>query len=78
MADQGQTEETPEQRFRRLANKRVPNACKAVSLVGNLGSSQYGKTEEQIDLIINTLRREVDEVEKRLRNVKTAAVEFQL
>ena len=41
--------ETKSERFVRLAEPRVSRACKAVSLLANLASSQYEYTEKQVD-----------------------------
>ena len=40
--------ETKSERFVRLAEPRVSRACKAVSLLANLASSQYEYTEKQV------------------------------
>ena len=33
--------ETPEDKFKRIANLRVPNAIKKIKLIGNLSASAY-------------------------------------
>ncbi len=54
-------EETPRQRFRRLAEKRVPNAIKTIRLVGNLSNkSRYQWTSDDACKIAQTLREEVE------------------
>lgn len=51
--------ETRAEAFRRLANKRLPVAVKRIRLMGNLSSANYEYTDEQAELIIATLEKEV-------------------
>ena len=60
-------EESKEDRFKRLAEHRVNNAVAKVSLIGNLASSNYSFTAEQVQKILSTLRATVDEVEKKFQ-----------
>ena len=59
--------ETPEQKFVRIATLRVPNAIKKIKLIGNLSASAYKYTDEQIDKVISGLRQAVDEIEAKFR-----------
>lgn len=53
-------EETKQQKFVRIAEPRVTRACKAVSLLGNLASSSYEYTEEQVDAMFGAVQQELD------------------
>lgn len=53
-------EETKQQKFVRIAEPRVTRACKAVSLLGNLASSNYEYTKEQVDAMFGAVQQELD------------------
>lgn len=53
-------EETKQQKFVRIAEPRVTRACKAVRLLGNLASSSYEYTEEQVDAMFGAVQQELD------------------
>jgi len=59
--------ETPEDKFKRIANLRVPNAIKKIKLLGNLSASAYKSSDEQVDKIVASLRQAVDEVESKFK-----------
>jgi hypothetical protein len=63
--------ETAEEKFCRLALARMNRVLPAVANIGNLGTSQYAKTPEQIDAIETALRAAVDSAVARLRSVKS-------
>jgi len=71
-------DETPEDKFKRIANLRVPNAIKKVKLIGNLAASAYKSTDEQIDKIIASLRQAVDEVEAKFKKGSKKTDSFSL
>ena len=71
-------EETPAQRFVRLANPRVNRALKAVRIVGNLSSPAYHYTPEQVSEIIAVLREAVDTTEKKFTKQKPEPKQFSL
>ena len=53
-----------EQKFKRLAPKRLENAVKSLRLIGNLSNkSHYLYSKDDANLIIRTLKEEID-VEK--------------
>ena len=55
-----------EDKFRKLAERRVNNAIKQLRLVGNLSNkNNYGYTDEQAKKIINTLTNELRELKLR-------------
>lgn len=67
-------------KFKQLANKRVPNAMKALRRVANLGN--YPVTKEQAEKIMLNINSEVDAIEARLKAAvegkvqKTEAIQF--
>ena len=64
------------QKLLKLANKRVPKAIKAISLIGNFAA--YGPTEAQSTFIVNALQKAVDQVKARLTNKKEDSPSFQM
>ncbi len=57
-------EETKREKFTRLAESRMNNALKQISLIGNLSNtSAYEYTVNDIDKILKTLRSAVNELE---------------
>ena len=70
--------ETPEDKFKRIANLRVPNAIKKIKLIGNLSASAYKYSDEQIDKIISSLRQTIDEVEAKFKKGSKKADSFSL
>lgn len=57
--------ETPEQRFKRLAEVRVSNAIEKLRLVSNLAT--HAHTPEQAQKIIQAIDREVESVHNRFK-----------
>ena len=76
--DNGQPEETPEQRFQRLAQARTTVALKRIALIGNLGGTGYVSTEEQRSKIIDALTDAVNRVKVKLAKEKAAETVFTL
>lgn len=70
--------ESPEEKFKRLASLRTQNALKKIKLIGNLSSSGYKYTGEQVDKIISTLRAAIDEVEARFKKGQKKEAGFTL
>ena len=66
--------ETKEDRFKRLAEQRVPAALKRISLIAKLSNrSSYAYTDEQIQKIIASLRDEVSRVEAAFTKTRGAS-----
>ncbi|HTL69981.1 MAG TPA: hypothetical protein VL404_01700 [Candidatus Eisenbacteria bacterium] len=63
----GSPQESKADKFKRLAESRVNNAIAKISLIGNLASSDYEFTKDQVDKILAGLRQSVDEVEKKFQ-----------
>jgi uncharacterized small protein (DUF1192 family) len=58
--------ESKEDRFKRLASKRVNEALKRITLVGKLSNrSTYAYSAEQSEQVIAALRLEVDRIEAK-------------
>ena len=61
------TGESKADKFKRLAEPRVENTIKKIKIIGNLSSSGYEYTAEQVEKILTTLKTAVDEVEKKFQ-----------
>jgi len=57
--------ETKEEKFKRLAEHRVNNALDKIRLIGNLASSQYAFTSDQVDKIVESLKASIADVEDK-------------
>lgn len=68
--------ETRAEAFQRLGSKRVNRALGDIALIGNLGSSQYEKSEDQVDAIEAALMDAVRSTMARLRHVKAERPKF--
>ena len=63
--------ETKEEKFKRLAQKRVPVALEKIRLVGNLGNkSLYTYSDKDVRTIISALKEAVREGEDSLKGKK--------
>jgi hypothetical protein len=61
--------ETSRDKFIRLANKRVNNALKSITLIGNLSNtSNYSYTEKDIEKIFDVIGEEVRKAKSLFRN----------
>ena len=59
--------ESKEDKFKRLAEKRVNTALDKMRLVGNLASPQYAFGPDQIESIMTALRSAVTEIEEKFQ-----------
>jgi hypothetical protein len=65
--------------FVRIANRRVPQAIKALELIGNLSNrSNYAYTENDVKAIMNQLKTALNEVELQFAGKETKADVFRL
>ena len=62
-----ENQESKANKFKRLAEPRVGNAIKKIEIIGNLASSGYEFSADQVDKILTSLRTTVDEVEKKFQ-----------
>jgi len=70
--------ETPEQAFRRLANKRTNKAVATMNLICGLTGSAYASTETQQNAIVVALQAAVDSVKDAFAGKGKAAGGFDL
>ena len=71
--------ESKEDRFKRLAEQRVPAALKRISLIAKLSNrGSYVYTDEQVQKIIASLREEVNRVEAAFTKTSGSKPQFQL
>ena len=66
----GESGESKEQKFVRLATKRTQAALSKIRLLTNLSASSYRYTPEQADRIVAALREAVDEVDAKFKKIK--------
>ena len=71
-------DETKEQRFVRLATRRVTKVRKALDQIGLLGGATYSSTDDQRNKIADALTESLEFNLNRLKKVKTSKVEFTL
>jgi hypothetical protein len=71
-------QETPEERFRRLATSRVEHILDHLRILGNLASPNYRFTDEQIARIFEVIDETVHERKIRFRPRKKREVSFSL
>lgn len=62
-AAQAPKDETPSERFSRLASKRVTKAVKAIRNIGTLSGRSYQRTDEQVQAVLAYLKDAVKYVE---------------
>jgi hypothetical protein len=63
--------ESKEEKFKRLAQKRVPVALEKIRLVGNLGNKNlYTYSDSDIKKIISALKESVKDCEDSLKGKK--------
>jgi len=72
------TTETKNEKALRIVNNRLPKVRKGISLIGNLASSQYELSDEQIDMIMNYLFSDIKKLDNALRNKKDNKKSFEV
>lgn len=71
--------ETPEQKFVRLARHRVTRAIKVIRSLGNLGGAGYKSTEAQRQKIREVLESEMETAFARMERAKqSTGIDFEL
>lgn len=68
--------ETKEQRFIRLATRRVTKARKSLDAIGQLGAGNYASTEDQRNRMSEALRESLEFNLNRLNKAKTGKADF--
>ena len=59
------SDETKEERFKRLAEQRVAATLDKIRLIGNLATSQYSYSSDQVAKIFAALKDAVADVEEK-------------
>ena len=70
------TQETKNEKAVRIAENRLPRLRKMISLLSNLGNSQYELTDEQSHKIIRILKSDITMLENKLLNRKSEVKSF--
>jgi len=65
-------------KFKELAEKRVTAALSAIAKIGNLSSANYSSTPEQVEKIVLTLHKAVDDVDKMFDSSVPSGPSFEL
>jgi len=63
-------EESKHDKFKRLATPRVTNALKKIELIGNLASSSYEYTPEEVEKIFAALQQTLTNTRNRFSKAK--------
>lgn len=70
--------ESKQDKFKRLASKRVSNAIQKIELIGNLSGPSYECTPEDAEKIIVALQQSVDSVKERFSKRAPEKKKFEL
>ncbi len=70
--------QTPAEKFIRLAEQRTGMALKYIGLVGNLSGPGYEHTDEQVEQILTAIQEAVDRAKDRFGGKPTASAGFHL
>ena len=70
--------QTPAEKFVRLAEQRTGQALKYIGLIGNLAGPGYERTDEQVLQILTALQDAVDRAKDRFGGKPQAAARFRL
>jgi len=70
--------ETKNEKFKRLATKRVQNAIAKVELVGNLASPSYEYSAEEVEKILAAIQETLDKVKAAFSKQGPTKKEFNL
>ena len=57
--------ESKHDKFKRLATQRVTNAIKKIELIGNLATSGYESTPEEVEKIFKAMQETLDGVKDK-------------
>ena len=71
--------ENKHDKFKRLAAQRTTNALKKIELIGNLSSSGYKYTQEEVDKIFAALQQTLENTKSRFtKSIKEETAKFEL
>lgn len=65
-------------KFKRVVTPRVQKALKFIALIGNQSGSAYSYTDNDVGIIITSLRVAIDALEKRYQTKSSDTVDFTL
>jgi len=72
-------EESPKERFKRVAENRTKKMLKEIELMGNLGDkNRYHYTQEDVDKIFSALNSAIEEARSRFTFTIKRSVDFKL
>ena len=71
-------QESKQDKFKRLASKRVSNAIQKIELIGNLSGASYECTAEDAEKIILALQQALDGVKERFSKKAPETKKFEL
>ena len=67
MENEASKNESKADKFKRLAEPRVESTLKKIKILGNLASSSYEYSPEQVEKILTNLKSAVGEVEAKFQ-----------
>lgn len=70
--------ESKNDKFKRLATKRVANAIKKIELIGHLSASSYESSAEEVEKITGALQQAIDGVKDKFSSKKPQGQKFAL
>jgi len=70
--------ETKQDKFKRIATRRVRNAIKMVERIGKLSSYGYEYTDEDVEKIINALEEALNKLKASFSTKESKVSEFEL
>jgi len=62
--------ESKHDKFKRLATQRVTSALKKIELIGNLATSSYESSPEEVEKIFTSLQHAIDSTRSRFSKTK--------
>ena len=77
MENEKKQKESSQERFKRIAEKRVNKALNVIRTLGNCANKRvYGYTDEQIDKIFDTLQKQLEKT--RGKSATDKKIQFKL
>ncbi|MBL7131790.1 MAG: hypothetical protein ISS45_10415 [Candidatus Omnitrophica bacterium] len=70
--------ESKNEKFKRIATKRVQNAISKIECIGNLSSSAYQYSQEEVDKIFSTLGQTLENTRKLFSPRQVVENKFEL
>lgn len=77
--EEDESEKSPQEKFKRTANKQTNELIKRIRLIGNLANqTKYSYENEQVEKIFSAIRKEVDKAETKFKEKEEEKEEFVL